>query len=305
MNPSVVALVSFAGIAAVIAALGMFLRDLVFGGRREGAEQLRRMPLAKNAHVSTGMFSDFDIGFTRFVVETGLDATPWGVLLLMMLCALAIGGGAFLYWQDPIAGCLAAMFGLFAPMPFLMHYRRKYMSAVREQLPDILDMVARALRAGESLDQAIEMAGERGGEPLGREFRRCAKQLQMGLALPSAMRAIRFRIPLMEVQIFTTTLSVYRQTGGNLALTLERMAGVIRDRLIYQRQVRAATAAGRFSGTIVSAAGPLLFLFMFLFQPEYARKLVGSPLGQSLTAIAVFLEVLGLIWMYRLSRMEP
>jgi tight adherence protein B len=126
----------------------------------------------------------------------------------------------------------------------------------------------------------------------------------MGLSLSAAMSAFRRRLRLMEVRIFTTTLAVHRQTGGHLALTLERMAAVMRERMTYRRQVRAATAAGRFSAMLISITGPLLFAYMFLFQPEYAYRLVTLPLGQSLLVAAVVFEVVGLVWVARLLRTE-
>jgi len=108
----------------------------------------------------------------------------------------------------------------------------------------------------------------------------------------------------MEMRIFATTLAVHRQSGGNLSTMLERMAEVVRDRISYQRQLRATTAAGRFSATLVASAGPLLFAFMFLFQKEYTNKLLTLPLGQMLLVAAVVLEVVGLLWINRMLRTD-
>ena len=109
---------------------------------------------------------------------------------------------------------------------------------------------------------------------MGLEFRRCARHLQMGLSVTAAMRSLVHRLPLMDVRILATTLSVHRQTGGNLALTLERMARVVRDRMVYRQQMRSVTAAGRFSAMMIATVGPLLFLYMFMFQRDYAGKLL-------------------------------
>ena len=178
------------------------------------------------------------------------------------------------------------------------------MREMLDQFPDTVDLMARAVRAGESLDQAITLIGEQGPEPLAKEFRRCAKQLEMGLSIPAAMRALVFRVRLLEIKILATMLAVHRQTGGNLAVALERMANVARDRLAYQRQLRATSAAGRTSAFFVAMSGPVLFCYLFFFQRDYFIKLVELPLGQMLLAIALVLEVVGLFWIARMAKSD-
>lgn len=302
MDLTLLTLLSFAGLAATVAAGGLFMRDLVFGGPRVSKTLVKRLPLARDTVAPTGPVSSLDYKLNRFVLETGIDTTPWATFLLLFCCGLLAGGCTFLYTNDELLASVAFIVGAMIPLPYLAYRRRKYLGLINEQLPDALDLLSRALRAGESLDQSIELAGEKGSEPLAKEFRRCARHLQMGLSLPAAMRALVNRLPLTDVKIFATTLSVYRQAGGSLSSTLERMASVVRERTAFRRQVRATTAAGRFSAALISAIGPLLFLYMFLFQREYAIKLISLPLGQMLIITAVVLEVIGLVWIARLMR---
>jgi tight adherence protein B len=163
-------------------------------------------------------------------------------------------------------------------------------------------MLARSLRAGRSIDEAVQMAGTQLPEPLAKEFRFCGNQLALGLSLPAVMRSLVDRVRLFDVRIFTTTLSVHRQTGGNLARVLERLAAVVRDRLCYRRQLRSITGAGRFSAGLIAVIGPLLFLFMFFFQPEYVGAMIESPLGQTMLIAAFVLEAVGLVWTARLLK---
>lgn len=302
MNLTTLTLLSFAGLATSVAAVGLFLRDLVFGGSRGNGALLKRLPLARDTVAPTGPVSSLDYSFNRFILETGLDTTPWAALLMLMCSGALFGGCTFLYTDDPIISSLAFAFGMALPLPYFAYKRNQYLKAIREQLPDSLDLLSRALRAGESLDQAVELVGEKSSEPLAKEFRRCARHLQMGLALPAAMRALMNRVPIMDMRIFATTLAVYRQAGGNLSVTLERMSVVIRDRITFQRQLRAATAAGRFSAALISVIGPMLFAYMFFFQKEYATKLLSIRLGQTMLLVAVVLEIIGLIWIARLMR---
>ncbi len=97
---------------------------------------------------------------------------------------------------------------------------------------------------------------------------------------------------------------VQRRTGGNLPLTLERLARVVRDRLSYYRQFRAATAAGRLSALVIALAGPLLVAYMMTFQPDYIEMLFTTRLGQILLGLAITLQVIGIFWIWRLVRTD-
>ena len=112
-----------------------------------------------------------------------------------------------------------------------------------------------------------------GSSAIESEFKECSKQLDLGLSIPAAVRAMSKRVPLTEMKILSATLSVYRQTGGSLATTLSRLATVFRERLTYQRQLRATTAAGRFSAMVVATVGPLLLIYLMFFQADYFNNL--------------------------------
>jgi tight adherence protein B len=183
-------------------------------------------------------------------------------------------------------------------------YRVRRMREIREQLPNVLDMLARAVRAGTSLDQAIKIVGSEAGGVLGREFTQCARQLEMGRSLPAVVKSLAMRVRLIEMRILSTTLSVQRQSGGNLADSLERMAGVIRDRLTARRRLRAATGAGRASTLLIATLGPLAYLVMFVWQPEHMSIMYQDPLGQLMLFTAISLEVVGILWVASLLRQE-
>jgi len=104
------------------------------------------------------------------------------------------------------------------------------------------------------------------------------------------------------VRILAATLVVHRQTGGNVVTVLERLAQVVRDRINFRRQLRAATAAGRLSAGMVALVAPAVFIYFFFFRQDYIRTMLQAPLGQSILAIVVLLEVVGLVWTARLLR---
>jgi tight adherence protein B len=311
VNLAVLTIVSFACLASVIGVVGLVVRDLFFRRAEavgvatdEAQPRLGRLPLARDAVPRAGVVGSIDDKFEKLIVESGVPADGLTVTMILVLSGLVFGGGAFLWTEDMLSGIIGFLVGMVAPLPYLSLRRASRLRDVQSQLSDVLDMMSRATRAGESLDQAITLVGQRAGEPLGLEFRRCARHLQMGLSVTAAMRSLVHRLPIMDVRILATTLSVHRQAGGNLALTLERMSRVVRDRMVYRQQMRSVTAAGRFSAMMIATVGPLLFLYMFTFQRDYAGKLLDLPLGNMMLVIAVVLEVVGLMWISRLIRTE-
>jgi tight adherence protein B len=167
-----------------------------------------------------------------------------------------------------------------------------------------MELLARAVRAGESLDQAIQLVGSTVKKPLGPEFKRLAHQLEMGLSIDTAMRAISRRAPVAEIRILASALMVQRQTGGSLPITLERLSAVIRDRLSYHRQFKAATGAGRISTILIGVAGPLIALYLLIFQRDYFNKFFESFPGQMMLTTAICLQIIGFFWIYRLLKSD-
>lgn len=303
-------LILFAALSLGAVAVLLLIRDVASAIAARGAAErqpslrLTRMPLARDEAPPKSFLGEFDQWFLRLVQEAGCEWSPVVAVLFLILFALVVGGTLFLGTNEPMVGLIGAAMGMGVGLLLLMAVRARRIRQVQEQLPAALDMLARAVRAGESLEQAIDLVGAKAPEPLATEFRRVGRQLTMGLSMTAAMRALVYRVRLIDVRIFTTTLAVHRRTGGNLASTLERLAGVIRERLAYRRQMRAATGAGRVSATMIAAAGPMLFAYLFFFQPDYVNGLLVDPIGRALLIVAVFLEVAGLAWVIRLLRSE-
>ena len=287
MDITILSALVFGFLSLTLLAVLLVARDLLRSGNNATLEldktpQMGRLTLARDEQPANTITEKIDRSFHQMVIETGLDLMPMVAMLALVCVGMAAGSVVFLLQEDlPLAitaGLLVAAIGWLC----LAVKRGRRIVQIQNQFPDVLQLLARAVRAGESFDQAIALVGEKSAEPLATEFRRAARQMQMGLSLPATMRALVHRVRIMEMRIFATTLSVHRQTGGNLAITLERMARVVRDRLNYRRQLRATTAAGRFSAMLVASAGPLLFAYMFLIQPEYIdspAQHVGRPIS--------------------------
>jgi len=300
----IITIVCFIGGSLLATGVGMLVRNAMLRTAQAHGGGNAEVPAswspARKLAPATSLVGRIDQALTQVVDQSGLGWGIWSVVLLMVACGGAAAAVALLWTDDLVITCLAMGLGMIALVPMFIVRRAKRIALFQQQLPDVLDLLARAVRAGESLEQAVAMVGDNSAEPMAGEFRRCSKQLEMGLAIPAVMRSLAGRVPLTEVKIFGATLTVHRQTGGNLAVMLERLSIVVRDRLNYRRQLRAVTAAGRMSATLVAAAGPMLFFYLMVFEPEYFGRLTATSLGQMLLATAVVLETVGLIWIWRM-----
>ncbi len=309
MSITLVSIIVFVAITLVGIAAGMWVRDLFFAGAGAAgatlpARRLRRLPTVFDAAPQRSLRGRIDQGFERLVLESGSEFTAAAFFLLLMLCAIIAGGILGFLEDDPLLGVGGAMVGILLPLLYIVFQRMRRMGRIREELPIVLDMIARTTRAGKSVDQAIEVVAAEVTGPLGTEFRQCSRQLEMGLSFDRAVRSMAARVRLIEMQILATTLVVQRGAGGNLSETLDRMTAVVRDRMVSYRQMMAATGAGRVSTMIVASIGPFAYLFLLLVHRPHLQLMFDEPLGRLLLLLALLLEITGLVWVFALLRSE-
>jgi tight adherence protein B len=217
---------------------------------------------------------------------------------------LALGGGLLLWLDDWLAAAAGAAVGVLAVAALLFFLRFRRYRAIRDQLPDAMEMMARAVRAGESLDQAIALVGDAAFQPVSAEFRQCARQMQMGLSLETVVRRLVRRVPLAETRMLAMTLIVQRRRGGSLPATLERMARVFRDHANFYRQFWTSTAIGRGSATLIVLIALALDAVLIFGHPDYARKLWETDPGRIMLAAALALQAIGISWAVWLFRSD-
>lgn len=302
---SLVSLISFASIASGCGALFFGLRELFVRGGKDSTlkREVRRLPRLRDED-ATGMIESFDGWFERTLYVSGTNLTPIEGTLLVVLVTLAGAGAVFVATSSELFTLLVCAILVCLVFVTLVILARRRIAQFELQFPMALDLLARAVRAGESFDQSLLLVGEATQEPVGAELKRCAKQLELGLAMQTCMKGLSQRINLMDVRIFTTAVSVHREAGGNLPVTLERLAEVIRDRQSYHRQLRSVTGAGRLSSMLITALGPVLFVYLFVFQPEYGTKLVNDPMGHWMLVVAVILQLVGIVWVLNLLKSD-
>jgi tight adherence protein B len=172
---------------------------------------------------------------------------------------------------------------------------------LRGQLPDVFDLMSRVLRAGQTIPQALETVAEEVSRPASEEFGYVYEQQNLGLSPEAAMRDLARRTGLLELKIFVLAVMVHRQTGGNLADLLNKLAMIIRDRYRVHGTIRAMTAEGRLQATILLALPPLLLGAITLINRTYASVLFQHP--NLLIGMFAFM-VAGAVWMQRIVHFD-
>lgn len=173
-----------------------------------------------------------------------------------------------------------------------------------QQLPEAISLLARSAHAGLSVDQSVHIAEEALSGRIAREFAHCRHQLQLGCGLGNAFAAMAARTRSSEIAFLATILSVHREAGGALAVVLDRLATVLQDKLTLRQQVRSSTSAGRFATKMLIPFAPVLFIVLSIIHPEHTAKLFASPLGWTVVACGVLLQLIGVTWVLFLSQSE-
>ncbi|HWL07546.1 MAG TPA: type II secretion system F family protein [Planctomicrobium sp.] len=265
---------------------------------------LRRTATVFDQAPARGLFGRIDQGFDQLILESGFEMAPAAAFQWLIIFALLGGGGAYLVNGDPLVGVAGALAGMVLMLLIFTIRRARRLAAIREQLPHVLEMLARGTRAGQSTEQAIALVGEEAGGILGKEFKRCTQQLEMGRAFDRVLASLASRVRLVDIRILTTTLIVQRQAGGHLSETLDRMAMVVRDRLTAARQMKASTGGGRMSTMIVAGIAPFATIAIYMLHREHFTLLFEDSLGRTLLMTGIVLELIGLVWVYTLLRQD-
>jgi tight adherence protein B len=179
------------------------------------------------------------------------------------------------------------------PFGWLWNKRRVRLKKFASQLPDALELVARALRAGHSLAAGMHVVAEEMPAPISEEFSRVYEEQNLGIPLEDAMRAMCERVPNLDLKFFVTSVAIQRQTGGDLAEILDKIGYVIRERYRILGQVKALTGEGRLSGVVLIALPFVLFLVMLHIKPDYVAVLWTDKDGIKMSIFALIMQVLG------------
>ena len=221
---------------------------------------------------------------------------------LLQRCAGLGVAIAVLAWMFT-AAWLALMAGVAAgtlPMLMLHVKRMRRIAAFNANLPDVVDMMARSLRAGHALVAALAIVSEQAAEPARTEFAVVYRKQGFGLPLRQALYELLDRVPSQDLRVLVTGILVQKDTGGNLAEILDRIVAVIRERLKIQGEIRTHTAQGRLTGWILCLLPVALLVIINLINPGYSKPLTDNAFGRKLLGAGAILLVLGALLIRRI-----
>jgi len=222
----------------------------------------------------------------------------------MVLFGVAAASALVLYRDNYWFIGVGLIAGMLVPLLYFLAMQTRWRRRLQEQLPDAFFLLARSMRAGLSLEQAVALVGEQGVKPLADEFKKASEQTRLGLNITAALQRMAERIRLTDLNVFVSVVTLHRNVGGNLALLLDRVASHTRDRNLFRGQFQAATALGRATGLFISAASPVLLLVYGVLQPDYLIKFAQNPSGLLALCVAGGLQVVGALWIFYLLRVD-
>ena len=232
----------------------------------------------------------------RSIDQAGFKIQPHFFLLVAFAGIFITSLIVYILFYNVVFSLLTAAVIILLLSTFLQYKISERERKFSEQLPDILMMIARSLRAGHSLNSAIELVGMETPNPAGELFKTAYDQQKLGMRITDALAAMTTQIESLDLRFFITTVSINNEVGGNLAEILDKLAATIRDRAKIRRQVRVYTAQGRLSGYILGVLPIFMFIMINLMNPEYGKILIQEKLGNYFLIFAFIMQVFGLLF---------
>jgi tight adherence protein B len=240
----------------------------------------------------------------RTIEQAGRDTPAYRIVIVsagLAVSACVVGWIMSRLWQ---VAALAAAVGLLLPYLSVLRQRAKRMAQFEEQMPEAIDVIQRALKAGHPFNRCLKLVAEDMQDPIAREFELTFADISYGNDPRRALFGLLERVPSVTLTAFITAVLIQRETGGNLAENLGRISNVIRGRFRFQRRVKTLSAEGRLSGWILALTPLTLFAILWALHPEYIALLTQHPQGPKLITAAIVMGTLGIVWIRKLVRIE-
>lgn len=220
-------------------------------------------------------------------------------LVASIVLALLVLVGVHVLIAIPIAAAIYVL-----PIFYLVWKRKQRVLKLVNQLPDVFELLSQALRAGHSLASGMQVVSNELPEPAGTEFGRVFQEQNLGLKIEDALTNLADRMDVLDVRFFVTAVLIQRQTGGDLAEVLDKISGVIRDRIKLHLTVLALTAEGRLSGYVLLALPVIVFGAMLKINYDYAMVLANHPTGQMMATFAVVSMIMGWVMIKKIINIK-
>jgi tight adherence protein B len=239
--------------------------------------------------------------------EPWLAGLPWNMARFqgLSLAAAFIGlmFGLIMGFPALPVIVLTLAFGA-VPLLYVYNCKEKRLDKIEQQLPDALDMMSRAMRAGHAFPGALQMVGDESPQPIAGEFKLTFDEINYGIPLQEALLNLATRVPSTDLRYFVIAVLVQRETGGNLSEVLDKISKLIRERLKLMATIKVLSAEGRMSAWILSLLPFILGLIISILNPRLISVLWVDDMGKKMLAGAVTLMVIGIFWMWRMIKIR-
>ncbi|MCC6071731.1 type II secretion system F family protein [Massilia sp. GCM10020059] len=311
-------------IAVILLLEGLYLMWKTYKGPQAKKVQLRLKALSASGDASAQshllrerMMSELP-PFQRFLLRLPrahqLDRVllqanlHWTVSNLLLGCA-ALGAASYLavtglLHQPFVAGVLAAGGTAWLPLAYVQRRRSRRMARLEQQLPDALDLLARALRAGHAFGAGLQMIGDEMGEPIASEFRFVHDEVNFGVSLEQALSNLSVRAPITDLRYFVVAVLIQRESGGNLTEVLTNLSRLIRQRLKLFWHVRVLSAEGRMSAWLLSLLPFAIGGLMTVFNPTFMEPMWNDPIGETLVRSLLVSMAFGILMLRKIIRIR-
>jgi tight adherence protein B len=236
----------------------------------------------------------------RFMQQAGMKCS---VMRLAGLCALmpplVLLGSLFSPAPLPVVAPFALLAALL-PVVYVRRRRAKRLLQLERQLPEVCDMLARALRSGHAFSLAIDMVGQEFAEPMAGEFRVTFDEINYGVPLNVALVNLATRVPIRDLRYFVIAVLIQRETGGNLAEVLDGITSLIRERFKLFDKVRVLSAEGRLSAWVLALLPFIVGTLMLFVNESFMEVLWTDPVGVKMIAGGLTSMAVGVLWMSRI-----
>ena len=310
MSPILISIAVFIGVSALIVGLSFVMRgdkeaevedrlSALTGGKKGRS----KAEAAQYSELLANMRSDGTSAVERFIsrymnlrllfeqADVNMPVPQFliicGILAAVGLVLPSVAGMNVLF--APVAGGSLAIL----PIVWLLMKRKRRLRKFAAQLPEALELIARALRAGHSLAAGLSLVAQEMSAPIAVELGRTFEEQNLGIPMEEALESLTKRVPNLDLKFFATAIILQRQTGGDLAEILDKIGHLVRERFQIWGQVQALTGEGRLSGIVLLALPPALFAVVYRMNPDYLMLLFTDEMGKKMLVGGVIMQLLG------------
>lgn len=240
----------------------------------------------------------------RMLDQADLHITPSRLMMFSFMAGMLGGLAASVLTVFIPLMVLAGLACASIPLIHVYYKRKKRFDKFLEQLPEALDLVSRALSAGHAFSEALHMISIEMPEPIATEFRKTYEEQNLGLSVKLALENLTQRMPLLDLKLCVTAILIQRETGGNLAEILEKVAYTIRERFRIMGDLKTLTTSSRMSAWLLCGLPIGVALAVTFLNPDYMSVLWKDPRGHYLIALALFMQITGMLIVRKILKIQ-